>query len=174
MNILSEMNIMSEINGFNVTDLRNYIDGVKKDSTKADRHPKLIAKWEGDERARIEFGDIITHFGGEGQMSAMNMVLASLAACDVEVIATHASLLGIKIENLSVEASGYFNVGMLLGLEDAPSPGYQSISYTVRIDAPEATPDQMSYLRERCERSSPVGDTLKRAIPLKLEFEAGP
>ncbi|MFQ5979383.1 MAG: OsmC family protein [Candidatus Heimdallarchaeota archaeon] len=165
---------MSKINDFNVADLRNYIEGVKKDSTKADRHPKLIAKWEGGAEARIEFGDIITHIGGEGQMSAMNMVLASLAACDVEVLAMHASLLGLKIENLSIEASGHFNVGMLLDLEDAPSPGYQSISYTVRIDAPEATPEQMSFLRERCERSSPVGDTLTRTIPLKLEFEAGP
>jgi hypothetical protein len=27
-------------------------------------------------------------------------------------------------------------------------------------------------LRERCERSSPVGDSLARAISLKLEFEA--
>jgi hypothetical protein len=42
----------------------------------------------------------------------------------------------------------------------------------VRISAPGATPEQIASLRERCERSSPVGDSMSRAIPLKLEFAA--
>jgi hypothetical protein len=40
----------------------------------------------------------------------MNMLLRSMAACDVDLIANRASLLGVEIESLSVEARGHFNV----------------------------------------------------------------
>jgi len=76
------------------------------------------------------------------------------------------------IESLSVEAKGHFNVQSYLGLEGAPGSGYDAISYTVRLSVPGATPEQIAHLRERCELSSPVGDSLARAIPLQLEFEA--
>ncbi len=39
------------------------------------------------------------------------------------------------------------------------------------IEAPGATDEQIEYLKERCERSSPVGDSLRKQIPLSLEFE---
>ena len=38
---------------------------------------------------------------------------------------------------------------------------------------PEATPEQLRRLEDRCERSSPVGDSLARAIPLQLRFDTG-
>ena len=84
----------------------------------------------------------------------------------------HASFLGIPIESLSAEATRHFNVRSHRGLAGAPGSGYDRVSYTVRIVAPGATPEQIAYLRERCERSSPVGDSLARAIPLTLAFEA--
>ena len=110
------------------------------------------------------------HLGADDEFNSMQMFLATLAACDVDLIAMHASFLVLKIESLSVEATGHFNVRSYLGLDGAPGSDYDSISYTVRISVPDATPDQIAYLRERCERSSPVGDSMSHAIPLKLEF----
>lgn len=167
----NEVNEMSEINGYNVEALLSFKEMVKNDPTQADRQPKVLAKWIGDERSEVEFQDIFIHIGGENRLNAMQMLLASFAACDVEVIAFHCSLLNLKIESLSVEATGHFNVQSYLGLENAPGSGYDSISYIIRLKAPEATPEQISYLRERCERSSPVGDSLERRIPMKMEFE---
>jgi hypothetical protein len=71
----------------------------------------------------------------------------------VDLVAMHDAFLGIQIERLSVEATGHFNVRSYLGLEGAPGSGYDRISYTVRISAPGATPAQIAYLRECCERS---------------------
>ena len=161
-----------EINGVNVTELVEFKAIVRQDSTKADRNPVLAAHWVGGARSRVEFKDKIVHIGGDDELNSMQMLLAALAACDVDLVAMHASFLGLKIESLSVEASGHFNVQSYLGLEGAPGSGYDAISYTVHLSVPGATPEQMAHLRERCERSSPVGDSLARAIPLKLEFVA--
>jgi uncharacterized OsmC-like protein len=166
------MDLVTEINGVNVTELMEFKDIVRQDPTKADRNRTLVAHWVGGSRARVEFNDMVVHLGGDGEFNPMQMLLATLAACDVDLVVMHASLLGLEIESLSVEASGHYNVQSYLGLEGAPGSGYDAISYTVRLSIPGATPEQIAYLREQCEYSSPVGDSLARRIPLKLEFEA--
>ena len=167
----AEMSQVAEINGVNVTKMLEFKDIVRQDPTKADRNPTLVAHWVGGSRSRVEFKDKVVHLGGDDEFNPMQMLLATLAACDVDVIATHASFLGLKIESLSVEATGHFNVQSYLGLKGAPASGYDAMSYTVRLSVPGATPEQIACLRERCRRSSPVGDSLARAIPLKLEFK---
>jgi uncharacterized OsmC-like protein len=100
----------------------------------------------------------------------MRMLLMSMAACDVDVIASRASLRGIEIESLSVEATGHFNVQRYLGLDVPVRPGYERIAYTVRLKTRGATPAQLEELRVACEADSPVGDTLKRQVEITLDF----
>ncbi len=166
------MKTVDEINGVNVTELLGFRDAVMQDPTKADRDPVLIAHWLGGSRSRVEFKDKVVHIGGDAELNPMQMFLASLAACDVDLVAMHASFLGLNIKTLSVEATGHFNVQAYLGLDSALGSGYDAIAYTVRLSAPGVTPEQIAILRERCERSSPVGDSLTRVIPLKLQFQA--
>ena len=165
------MEQIAEINNVNVAQLLQFKESVKQDPTQADRNPTVIAHWEGGSRSRIEFNNLVTYLGGDEELNPMQMLLASLAACDVDLIAMHASFLGLKIESLSIEATGHFNVQSYLGLENAPGAGYDAINYTVHLHIPDATPEQITYLRDRCERSSPVGDSLTRIIPLNLELE---
>ncbi|MBK6431220.1 OsmC family protein, partial [Candidatus Amarolinea dominans] len=166
------MNENTPINGVQVGELVEFRNMCARDPEKADRSPTLVAHWVGGSRSRIEFRGMTVHLGGDDEFNPMQMFLATLAACDVDLVAMHASFLGLQIESLAVEATGHFNVRSYLGLEDAPGPGYDGISYTVRISVPGATPAQIAYLRQRCERSSPVGDSMARAIPLQLEFVA--
>jgi len=166
------MSQIAEINGVNVAKMLQFKDLAVKDPTKADHNPTVVAHWVGGSRSRVELKDKVVHLGGHGEFNPMQMLLATLAACDVDLMAIHASFLGLKIESLSVEATGHFNVQSYLGLEGAPASAYDAISYIVRLSVPGATPEQIAYLRERCEISSPVRDSLARAIPLKLEFKA--
>jgi uncharacterized OsmC-like protein len=101
----------------------------------------------------------------------MKLVLASLVACDVDLVANRAALLGVEIESLTVEATGHFNVRRYLGF-DAAGSGYERIAYTVRLKTRRGTPDQLAELRRACEQASPVGDTLKRQVALSLRFDA--
>jgi uncharacterized OsmC-like protein len=98
------------------------------------------------------------------------MLLRALAACDVEVIVTRASLLGLRLDSLWIEVRGSFNVAPYLGLASADGAGYQRISFVVHINAPEATPEQIEELRNALG-VSPVGETLTRRVPVTFELD---
>ncbi len=164
---------MTAVNGIDVEDLQGYVDRIRHDRSVADRDPTVVAHWEGTTRARVETdGRKSLYLGGDDEFSAMQAALGALAACDVEVIATHATLVGLEIRELRIEAKGHFNIASLLGVESPSDAAYEAISYKVVIDAPGASGEQIERLRHACERFSPVGDSLRKAIPLSLEFEA--
>ena len=161
---------MPVVNGMDQEALFSFKDKIVEDSTQADRWPTVVAHWDGRSASRIQFEDKEAHIGGRGELNPMQFVLASLAACDVDLVAMHATMIGLEVNSLRVEASGHFNVQSYIGLEDKPGAGYDEISYKVILDAPDATPEQIAYLVERCEQSSPVGDTLARNVSMTFEF----
>lgn len=163
---------MAIINGVDIDKIKQAQDRVKNDPAAADREPKIVARWLGGSASRIEFGDIISEIGSEGNLNAMQTLLASLAACDIDLVAMNAALIDLPIDELWIEVSGHFNTQAYYGVDDAAGPGYDRIAYTVHLKAPKATPDQIKYLKERCERSSPVGDSLNKSIPLTLKIKS--
>ena len=161
------------LNGMEVDELREYIDSVTVDGAQADRDPIVTARWVGGTRAEVtsSLGGPPVYMGGDDDPSAMGMLLRALAACDVEVLVTRASLLGIEIEDLTIEASGFFNVARYLGVEASSGAGYQRASYTVRLKTKAgASAGQIADLRAALE-ASPVGDTFERNVPVSFEFE---
>lgn len=164
----------SMINGIDIVELREYVESCRLDPTRADRNPVVVARWVGGGRAEVtsSLGGPPVYMGGPDDPSALGMLLRSLAACDVEIVATKAALLGVEIEDLSIEARGYANVAPYLGLDSDAGPGYQRISYAIRLKTKGATPEQLEEIRRACAETSPVGDTLERPTPLELEFDA--
>ena len=162
------------INGIDVEELHDYIESCRLDPARADRTPVVVARWLGGGRAEVtsSLGGAPVYMGGPDDPSALGMLLRTLAACDVEIVATKAALLGVEIEDLSIEARGYANVAPYLGLESSAGPGYQSIGYTIRLKTKGASAEQLEEIRQACLQGSPVGDTLERPVPLSLEFEA--
>jgi uncharacterized OsmC-like protein len=161
------------LNGLDVDELREYIDSVKADATQADRDPVVTARWVGGTRAEVtsSVGGPPVYMGGDHDPSAMGILLRALAACDIEVVVTRATLLGIEIEDLTIEATGYFNVAGYLGVEGPSGAGYQRASYIVRLNTKgDASPEQIADLRAGLE-ASPVGDTFERNVPVSFEFE---
>lgn len=95
-----------------------------------------------------------------GTLSPMQLVVAALASCEIDVIATACSPMGVEIDELTLEATGEFDVRAYLGFSDCPPSGYERISYVARLRAPSLSDAQLARLREAVERASPVGDTL--------------
>ena len=164
---------MTTLNGIDVNSLEAYVESIRQDRSVANRKPVVTAHWEGNTRARVETdGRKNFYLGGDDDFSAMQAILGALAACDVEVIATHAALIGLEIRDLRVEATGNFNVASLLGVDSPTDAAYEQISYKVILDAPGASEEQLGVLRRACELSSPVGDSLRKAIPLTFELQS--
>jgi uncharacterized OsmC-like protein len=165
---------MTELNGIDVDQLRDYVSQVARDPARADRDPVVIARWVGNDESEVTMADggTTVRMGGSTGPSAMRMLLMSMAACDVDLIANRASLMGVEIDDLSVEARGHFNVQRYLGLDSPSGPGYERVSYTVRLKTRNATPEQLIALRQACADASPVGDTLQRKVAVDFEFEA--
>ena len=161
------------LNGMDVDELREYIDAVTADAAQADRDPTVVARWVGGTRAEVvsTLGGPPVYMGGDDDPSAMGILLRALAACDIEVVVTRATLLGIEIEDLSIEAQGYFNVARYLGVEAHSGAGYQRASYAVHLKTKGgASPEQVADLKAALE-ASPVGDTFERNIPVTFELD---
>ena len=77
----------------------------------------------------------------------------------------------IEITELWVEATGRFHVARYLGLDSQQPPGYRHIDYTVHLRVHKASEGQIARLRQLCETSSPVGDTLTRPVPATLNLD---
>ena len=162
-----------QVNGIDVKQLRDYIEACINDPARAQRDPIVVARWVGGTRAEVtsSIGGPPVYMGGPDDPSALGMLLRTLAACDVEVVASKAALLGVEILDLSIEARGHADVSRYLGIESPSRPGYQRISYTVRMKTNGATAEQLDAIRQACLVGSPVGDTLEREVPLSLEFQ---
>src|SRR5688572_8989615 len=106
------------INGIDVEPLLRLKTKALEDPSRADRKPSVIAHWVDGDLARIEQNGMATYLGGDGNLNPMGMLLGVLAACDIVVIAMHCSFWGVKIESLSIEATGEYNSRSLLGIPD--------------------------------------------------------
>lgn len=163
-----------KLNGVDGGELRRYMDSVREDPSQADRDPEVTARWVGGTRAEVrsKAGGPAIYMGGDHDPSAMGMLLRALAACDIEVIVTRATLLGVELQDLSVEARGHFNVARYLGIDATDGAGLQGVSLVVRLRTTEPlTPEQLATLRDALE-TSPVGDTFKRHVPVELDLDA--
>jgi uncharacterized OsmC-like protein len=163
--------VMAVIHGVDVDKMKQDKQDIIKNSTLADRRPTVEATWQGGNLAEVKLGELTTHIGGDNNLTAMQTLLASLAACEVDIIAAHAALADIKLDELTVEATGQFNRSAYFGIEGAPSPAYSRIDYIVRLKAPGITQQQIEMLKEVCENFSPVGDSLSKSIPLHVKIE---
>ena len=161
------------LNGVDVAELTQYIESVEADPRQADRDPEVIARWVGGTRAEVvaKSGGTAVYMGGDGDPSAMGMLLRALVACQVEALITRAVLMGVEVQELTIEGRGFFHVARYLGIDAPESAGYQRASYTAHIKAPGASAEQLEELRAALA-TSPVGDTFERPVPLTFDLVA--
>lgn len=160
---------MSTLNGMDPAEFTAMIAEARAEPARAEMHPQLVAEWTGGYRSRVRISDKTLEVSGPGQLDAMQLVLAALAACEIEVIATHATLMGLAIESLEIHADAHFDVSTYLGLE-GPPPGYDRLTLDVRLRAPGITSDQIRRLEDAITRLSPVGATLAHRVPIEARI----
>jgi uncharacterized OsmC-like protein len=163
----------ARLNGLDVADLQEYVSSIEENVRIGDRDPIVVGKWVGGTRSELSspLGGPVVYMGGRDDASAMGMLMRALAACDIEVIVTRATLLGIEIEDLTVEARGHFNIAPYLGVDRGNGAGLKQVSYVVKLrTAAPLTAEQEAVLKDAVA-ASPVANTFERHVTLACQLE---
>ena len=184
MDAIAETTEPTIVNGINVDDLVALIDGVKQDSQNAKTNWHVATTWQGQTKSRAE----VTGFGMAGEKVARRFtididepcklggtnrfanpqehLIAALNACMTVGYVAQCTVRGIKLESLQIETEGEIDLRGFLGIDPDVAPGYESLSYTVRIKG-DGTEEQFAEIHEAVMATSPNFYNVSRPIPLK-------
>ena len=108
--------------------------------------------------------------GDEAAPSPGWLLRASLAACDVTVVAMEAARAGIQLTRLEVSVESNSDSRGMLGVDDSVEPGPLAVDVRIRLAADDASSEQLREIAERAKARSPVHDALARAVPVTTEI----
>ena len=132
-------------------------------------------------RCRTEGGDgwaVVTDMpaavgGGAAAPTPGWLIRAALASCAATTIAMRAAELEIALTRLEVTAESETDMRGLLGIGNGVEPGPARARLRVRIAADTADQERLEELVRWADGHSPVGDCVRRAVPVELEIAAG-
>ncbi len=104
--------------------------------------------------------------GTDSAPNPVEQLLAALGNCLAVGYAINASAAGITIRALRIDLDGDLDLHALLGLADGHA-GFSAIRVAVHLDT-DADEDAVAELHATVAATSPVGQTLSKAIPLEI------
>ena len=177
----TELNI---VNGINVDDLFALINDVKREPAKGKTNWHVTTTWQGQARSRAEIESY--EIGGEkmprrfsidideprelgGSNSFANPqehLIAALNACMIVGYAAQCAVRGITVESLAIETDGEIDLRGFLGIDPAVPPGYEKLSYKVRIKG-SGTKEEFAEVHKAVMATSPNFYNVSRPVALE-------
>jgi uncharacterized OsmC-like protein len=103
------------------------------------------------------------------------LLCAALAACADVSVRMIADLLRVQLDEVEVEVSGDLDVRGTLDVDRSVPVGFQRLALAVRVrPAPETPQGRIDRLAVAAERACVVLDTLRRAVPVDVTYDAAP
>jgi uncharacterized OsmC-like protein len=163
-----------QLNDVNLNAVGTLIDTIKQQPTAAQTSWSAEVRWTGafrSEAAVRGFAPIASDepSGLGGTDSAPNPVeqlLGALGNCLAVGYAANASAAGITIRDLRIDLDGDLDLHAFLGLADGHA-GFSAIRVAVHLDT-DADEAAVAELHRRVAATSPVGQTLSKAIPVDI------
>ena len=106
---------------------------------------------------------------GAGACSG-DLLLGALAACAQITCQMVAAAMGIPTEKIEVTVEGDLDLRGTLGISKDVPVGFESIQLHFDVAAPNATPEQISALKEKTEQYCVVMQTLTHAPKLQSNW----
>jgi uncharacterized OsmC-like protein len=149
---------------------------IQEEPEVADTKWNAHVKWKGGFRSEAsirDFQPIMSDeppdLGGSNKgPNPVEQVLAALGNCLAVGYAANATAAGIEIRSLSIDIEGDLDLHTFLGLTEG-NAGYSDISVKVNIDS-NASKTDLEAVHNKVINTSPVGHTLSRAVPVKIEL----
>ena len=96
---------------------------------------------------------------------------ATLANCEAIMIALRAAQLGIELKTLEVRVDSLSDDRGMLGMDDSKPAGPRSMKVSIHIGADRVSEEKLHEIIEWAENHSPVGEPLKRVMPVEYAVE---
>jgi uncharacterized OsmC-like protein len=106
---------------------------------------------------------------GTGACSG-DLLLGALAACAQITCQMVAAAMGLPTKGIEVAVEGDMDLRGTLGIAKDVPVGFQDIRLRFAVDAPEATAEQLSGLREKTEQYCVVMQTMLQPPKLQTEW----
>lgn len=103
--------------------------------------------------------------GDDEGASPVEYALGAIIACQVVVYRLYAEQLGIRIDDITIDAEGDLDVRGLFGLDDTVRPGFSDIRLNVSIAGPESQ-QRYEELGRTVEARCPVQDLFANTTPV--------
>jgi uncharacterized OsmC-like protein len=184
MNAITEVTKPDIVNGVNVDELKQLVAGVAADPANGTTSWRVSTSWQGQthSRSQVEGFDMAgehvsrpftididepCELGGSNRYAnPQEHLIAALNACMTVGYVAQCAIRGIELVSLEIETSGDIDLRGFLGLDDTVAPGYETLSYTVRIKG-DATPEQFEEVHAAVMATSPNFHNISRPIGLK-------
>jgi putative redox protein len=98
--------------------------------------------------------------------SPVELLLASLIACQAITYRMWAMKLGMALDTVVVEGDGDIDLRGLLGVDDAIRSGFSALRLRVRLDGPEP-PERYRELADAVDGHCPVLDFARAPVPVE-------
>lgn len=165
------------LNNVNIEAVAGLIGAVNDDPSKSATRWRATVTWRGGFQSEAKIrsfapipSDEPAALGGtDSAPNPVEQLLAAFGNCLAVGYAANATAQGIEVRELSVDVLGNLDLHTFLGLRPGGHAGFQDISVRVNLDA-DATPDQINQLLEHVLNTSPVGHTLRAAIPVEVNL----
>jgi uncharacterized OsmC-like protein len=166
-------NLLNEVN---IDAVAGLVGKIQEEPEVAATKWNAVVKWNGGFRSEAtirEFAPIASDepgaLGGtDSGPNPVEQILAAYGNCLAVGYAANATVAGIEIKDLSIDLEGDVDLHTFLGLKEG-NAGYDNITVKVNIDT-DASPEALQELHDKVSNTSPVGHTLGRAIPVKIEL----
>jgi uncharacterized OsmC-like protein len=172
------------VNGINVNDLFALIEGVRADAAKGKTSWRVTTTWQGQARSRAQVegfgigGERVSRrfsidinepceLGGTNRFAnPQEHLIAAFNACMTVGYVAECAVRGIILESLEIETDGEIDLRGFLGIDPAVLPGYQNLSYVVRIKG-GATKEEFTAIHDAVMATSPNFYNVSRPVALK-------
>jgi uncharacterized OsmC-like protein len=180
------------LNGINVPALQGFVQSIKQDESKRHARFNVKTKWQHQTRSvatvsryhlsgqdhpryfQIAADEPLELLGENTAPNPQELLMAALNACLSVGYAVNASVMGITIHSLEIETDGELDLRGFLGLDDNVNPGYDEVSFVVRIHT-DAPTEKVEELHRVATKTSVNLANFSRAIRMvpKLEVISG-
>jgi uncharacterized OsmC-like protein len=172
------------VNGINLDDLFALIEGVRRDPAKGKTNWRVTTTWQGQTRSRAQVEgfaiggervprqfsidiDEPSELGGTNRFAnPQEHLIAALNACMTVGYVAQCAVRGITLESLEIETDGEIDLRGFLGIDPTVPPGYENLSYIVRIKG-SGTKEEFAEIHEAVMATSPNFYNVSRPVALK-------